>query len=229
MTAGVVTQSFWSSARTEIGSATCTLRMLPGIYRFEDVNFNPLSSTTVIAGNPITSPSTCGVYADADFVQFQFSGTSSMTVANSGSVRICGDPKLPAIVAPISGSFVSNPTDGIVIKMLGGSASGAEKGLFVEGLVLAPGGAADLSLNGSYRAALNNGAIFRAMSVTATNSPKVDSLVNPPPDFNGDRLVQFDFVGINNRDLGTVQMIIRDYFGRRPSSGLSPLIWRTLW
>lgn len=232
MSPGIITQSLWASTKTAIGNSTCTLRMTPGIYRFNDVAFDPANSTTVIAGNPSTSQSTCfdaGTYADADFVQFQFSGTSSMTVANSGIIRICGDVNSPSIVAPISGSFVSSPTGGKILKMLGGSASGAEKGLFVKGLALAPGGAADLSLNGSYRSEFSNGAIFKAMSVVATNSPRVDSLVNPPPDFNGDRLVQFNLVGNNNRDLGTVQLVIHDYFGRRPSSGLSPLMWRTLW
>lgn len=232
MSPGIVTQSLWTSTKATIGNSTCTLRMTPGIYRFQDVAFDPANSTTVIAGNPSTSVSTCfdaGAYADSDFVQFQFSGTSSMTVANSGIIHICGDVNSPSVVAPVSGSFVSSPTGGKILQMLGGSASGTEKGLFVQGLVLAPGGAADLSLNGSYRAEFKTGAIFKAMSVVATNSPKVDSLVNPPPDFNGDRLVQFNLVGKNDRDLGTVQLVIRDYFGRRPSSGLSPLIWRTLW
>lgn len=232
MSPGIVSQSFWTSTKATIGNSTCTLRMTPGIYRFQDVSFDPPNSTTVIAGNPSKSQNSCfdsGVYADSDFVQFQFSGTSSMTVANSGSIYICGDVNSPSIVAPISGSFVSSPAGGKILRLLGGSASGTEKGLFVKGLVLAPGGAADLSLNGSYRAEFGNGAIFKAMSVTATNSPKLDSLVNPPPDFNGDRLVQFNFVGSNNRDLGTVQLVIHDYFGRRYSSGLSPLIWRTLW
>lgn len=212
---------------------------------FEDANGNPLATGDIVA--------------PPEGVQIQLSGTSSIRVPNAGIATFCAkDPQnpknrmYPAIVAPAAGSVapfaISDEQSGgpIVLTYDGGNAGSpntlearyceraAAQGLCVYGYVLAPGGSAKINLNGDTNVSFRVGAMFRAVWIEGTGSIRYSGSVEKPPPFTGDRIVQFRLRGVElstgrTRDLGTVQLGLFDYYGRRQASGVNFFTWRTMW
>ena len=89
---------------------------------------------------------------------------------------------------------------------------------------------ASLGLNSSSGALMNGGAVFRGLTLTTNASASRSGTVSPPPATNGDRKVQLRFWdSYLKRDLGIVQVVIRDQFGQQPAYAYSYTVWRTMW
>lgn len=235
------------------GTCNATIILSPGVYRFvgttaatggiakSGTNTWNITKTKVIVGTPKTTSGTIdGCNATAPGAQLQFANASYFSVNNGNSsnpsnVYLCSqEATTPVIVAPMYGapsSFYWNGDHASeFLHTDQGNASGPNVVLETNGLVFAPAGWASLGMNGQSYTAFRSGAVFSAMTIAGTGSARSGGSVAPPPPFNGDRVVQFRFWDATlAQDLGLVQVVIRDYFGRRLSYAFRTLMWRTVW
>lgn len=108
------------------------------------------------------------------------------------------------------------------------------------GYVLAPGGSLYLDLSSDDQANFSNGAMFKALAMHTTGAAAATPSVSPPSAYNGDRFIQLRFWCVRgpycpdgtpdrDRDLGIVQLLVRDRFGAEPGAAYEVLLWRTMW
>ena len=219
----------------------------PGVYRFKPLNclkasdctWSILSDVRIVGGAATSNFTDCSNSSPG--VQFQLSFPASLSF-KSGYFSLCNS-SAPVISAPLLNSPANFSWTGDwrqkPIFELQNSSGKVE--LNFNGVVYAPAGFADISLNSNAVINFKSGAIFRAVTLTETGSFSSGTSVSPPPPFNGDRIVQLRFfwesgnisgqsgksapTGIQN-DLGIVQIVIRDYYGRRFGSSYQILSWR---
>ena len=188
------------------------------------------------------------VTASAKGIQFQFQNASYMFL-DKGFLSICPlakDTTQPIIAAPSRTDSVANTGNPAPFYWLGkrespifensqGSASSCVVCMDVKGQVFTPAAFIRLSLNGESYLTFKKGIIARALTIGGTGSAKSGGEVSPPLPFNGDRVIQLHLKATKvndltiNRDLGIVQIVIRDYYGRRIGSGYKIISWRTAW
>jgi hypothetical protein len=204
----------------------------------------------VVGGIPILRTTTGAPRWECDIsksgVQFQFQNASYMSMQR-GYVSLCPPTNQPVLAAPSRTSNTSNAGNiapfywlgarsDPVFKNAGGTAgSGCTVCIDFNGLVFLPAGYLDLNYNGTTQMNFGKGIVSKALSVTGTGSAQSGGSVAPPPPFNGDRVVQFRIsstiggISQSRQNLGVVQIVIRDYYGRRLSAGYKIISWRTLW
>jgi hypothetical protein len=234
----------------------------PGVYRFlpdsgQEMIWNiKTASTTVLGGFPKQAAD--GTWSDCDAtkpeygVELQFTGKSGINMT-TGRLSLCprsnAGLEQPVIAAPTKfvttgvwqapiNSCAAGDQNGsgecAFITTGAGNASSCDMCIIARGLVYAPGGWGNLSLNGKSSFTFDKGALFAAMSITGTGSASAAGSVAPPPPFTGDRVVQLRFLKRDTslgtqKDLGVVQVVIKDYFGRRLATGYRIINWRAAW
>lgn len=239
-------------------SSKPAIQFLPGTYRFNlasagtAANYTNSSTTSivinadvsVIGGNPkFDSPNSRWICESAlGGVQFQMQNASYFFL-RKGFVSLCplsSGGNQPLLVAP-SRTKVSSNAGNIasfywqgarldpIIRNAAGSAGGCSVCMDLNGLVFVPGGYIDINLNGDTKINFNKGIVTRALSITGTGSASSGGSIAPPPPFNGDRVIQLKIKSQKLGNLGVVQVVIRDYFGRRLAAGYKILSWRTQW
>ena len=228
------------------------LQFLPGIYRF---NFSAAGSSRSLSGQSINAlqfntnglkiiggiPKFNGTEWNCDpsapGVQFQFENGSYMTLAK-GSVSLCPlSPSKPVLAAPWSTgevapfSWSGSRTDPIFENTSCGSAGGgASSNFYSYGQIFVPAGFLKLCFNGNSSMTMAKGVVAKAVTLSVTGSAQSSGTVAPPRPYNGDRVVQLRFWSNSRKqDLGLVQVVIRDYFGRRQGAGYKIIAWRTIW
>lgn len=162
-------------------------------------------------------------------VEFQFAD-STFIQANRGFLDLCS--RVPSVGDQI----------GSTLTALTGQWTGSRGSAFLTvtagntvefrnyGLILAPAGWANLGVGNNTVVSLLKGAILKAANITPNGSASTSGAVFPIPRFNGDRAVQLRFWDRSRgQDLGLVQIVIKDYFGRKPGFGYKIITWRTLW
>lgn len=232
---GVITStSTFNTAKTLLGDCSGTKRIFFASSDSGTIGRIKLNSvllaadsqvTTLIFGQPNSDYTDCDTSLPG--TQLQLEGSGRIDVA--GQTVIMCDPKggQPSIVAPMPGDSsapftASNYADWAILSdSLGGT-------LTVRGFIFAPGAAANVRISGG-NAEFASGAMLRAMDFFSSAKPAGFPDVPPPPELAGDRLVQLRFVDSDMRDLGMVQVIIRDYYGRRRAIGYGFKMWRTSW
>lgn len=245
-----------TTGTSSCGGANVPVVFSPGVYRFIPDSGTSFtwsvnnSALTILGGVPNADYTDCDTSKNG--VQFQFAGASFINIFK-GAMFLCGTGSKPVIAAPTknpSTTFFWDPTsdngnckgnaaacandfDAFLTKSGGSNASTCDSCFFVHGLVFAPAAWADISMSGKSTAEFGQGAIFRALTISATASILSNGGVDPSPPFDGDRIVQLRFYdmtpGAVQRDLGIVQVVIKDFFGRRIASGYKILVWRVLW
>jgi hypothetical protein len=186
--------------------------------------------------------------ASAKGVQFQFQNASYFYL-DKGFVSLCPlvkDTTQPILAAPSRTDNVANTGNPAPFYWLGkrespilensqGAASSCVVCMDIKGQVFTPAGFIRLNLNGESYLTFKKGIIARALTISGTGSAKSGGEVAPPLPFNGDRVIQLRLKATKvnnltiNRDLGIVQIVIRDYYGRRIGSGYKIISWRTAW
>jgi hypothetical protein len=188
----------------------------------------------------------CDTTTSGDGVQFQFQNYTFLDLGQ-GSVSLCPlAPNKPIFAAPIDtptnpapfswkgASYTGNTNTPIFIMSTGGCGSGCQS-FYSHGQIFTPAGWISLRFNGDSYGAFSKGVVAKAVTITSTGSTKSTGSVAPPGSFNGDRVIQVHFWitesnGVTrSQDLGIVQVVIRDYFGRRWGAGYKVISWRTLW
>lgn len=255
---GIINNALLADLNTMTGTAAgnCSGAGIPiifttGVYRFVP---DALTSQTwtiggganIIGGTPLAGATDCDQTKPG--VQLQFAGASFLKVT-LGSMRLCADGTKPVLAAPTKNPsttfFWDASTDGckskncpnhtaaFFTKSGGNNSANCDSCFVAHGLVFAPAGWADISLNGKSNAEFGQGAIFRALTISTSGSVLSSGDVAPSPPFDGDRLVQLRFWDMTNgaiqKDLGMIQVVIKDYFGRRIASGYKIVAWRVLW
>ena len=230
------------------------VQFLPGVYRFNfssagtprrtsgGAGINTFMLDTngirVIGGSPTQSAGGGWVCnSTLPGVQFQFQNASYMSVGK-GFLSLCpiSDSK-PVLAAPWATGEVAPfywqgaNSDPIFDNSACGSAGGgANQVLNIFGQVFLPAGHIELCFNGNSSLIMSKGVVARAVSLSATGSAQSSGSVAPPRAYNGDRVVQLRFWSkTRKQDLGLVQVVIRDYFGRRQGAGYKIIAWRTIW
>lgn len=194
-----------------------------GRVLLDSVNLSLSSALSkVVFGQPNADYTDCNTSLPG--TQLQVKGSSVISLGNY-TLSMC-DPKggQPSIAAPAVGDASAPFTSNVAGDFLTTGTSGSA---FVRGYVFAPGGSASLKVN-SGKIKFDSGAMFRAFTFFASASPDDFGNIPQPPELSGDRLVQLRFKQ-GSRDLGMVQVIIRDYYGRRRAIGIGIKSWRTLW
>lgn len=215
------------------------------------------NNPTIIGGNIKTSSEwSVGVprwecdesTASAKGVQFQFQNASYMYL-DKGFFSLCPlvkDSTQPILAAPSRMDSVANTGNPAPFYWLGkrespilensqGSANACSVCMDIKGQVFTPAGFIRLNLNGESYMTFKKGIIARALTISGTGSAKSGGEVAPPLPFNGDRVIQLHLKATKvnnlsiNMDLGIVQIVIRDYYGRRIGSGYKIISWRTAW
>lgn len=171
------------------------------------------SLARVVFGQPNSSYTDCDTNAPG--TQLQLTGSSVVTI-NGFTMIMCdpkgGNPSIAATSLTTADHFLT--VDSGIIK--------------VRGYVAAPSGSIYIKLVGSGTAEFSSGAMLRALRLQASANQLNFGEIPQPPELSGDRLVQLRFKE-GDRDLGVVQVIIRDYYGRRRAVGIGFKAWRTLW
>lgn len=228
------------------------IQFLPGVYRF---NFSPAQSPRNLAGQSINTLQFDGnglkiIGGAAKFngiewvcdplspgVQFQFQNGSYMTLAR-GAVSLCPlSGSKPVLAAPWRTGEVApyywegSRTDPIFENTSCGSAGGgATSSFYSYGQIFLPAGFLKLCFNGNSSMTMAKGVVAKAVTLSVTGSAQSSGNVAPPRPYNGDRVIQLRFWSESRKqDLGLVQVVIRDYFGRRQGAGYKIIAWRTVW
>lgn len=228
------------------------IQFLPGVYRFDfssagtakkisGTAINTLMFNTngirIIGGAPKLTANGWGCDASLPGVQFQFENASYMSLGK-GNLSLCPpSASKPVLAAPWAVGGVSSfywqgaNSDPIFENSSCGSAGGGATQVFnAFGQVFLPAGYMNLCFNGNSSLILSKGVVARAVSLSATGSAQSSGNVAPPSPYNGDRVVQLRFWSkTRTQDLGLIQVVIRDYFGRRQGAGYKIIAWRTVW
>lgn len=211
-----------------------------GVYRFTNGVTGQAQSTSntltinglgirVVGGQLISKSGVPSCDTTMPGVEFQFADSTFLQI-NRGYLDLCSR-------VPSSGDQI-----GSTISALSGQWTGSRSSAFLSvtagntvefrnnGLILAPAGWANLGVGNNTVVSLLKGAILRAATVSPNGAASTSGSVFPIPRFNGDRAVQLRFWDVTRRqDLGLVQVVIKDYFGRKPGFGYKIITWRTLW
>ena len=225
------------------GTAGVPIVFLPGTYRFTPTvgsgwEWKVGNGTKIYGGYPNAAGTDCDT-TQGRGVQFQFANASFVRVY-TGLMFLCGEGLKPVISAPLNtgttdyywaaGSSKNSNNTNAFLTMDTASNNGNPCTVvcFVaHGIVNAAAGWADMSLSGTGQYRFYSGAIFKAMKIGVNGSSVNGSDMAPPPLFDGDRYVQLRFWDKkNNKELGMVQIQIRDYFGQRIASGYKIVYWR---
>lgn len=235
---GIVTPATIAKLEDGTGCANSgdrTLTLGAGAYRFKDVQWDlEAKNWRYVKGGNVQTDGTCT--PNQPGVQLQFEGNSSINMKKT-LVILC-PPDIagsqPSVVAPAPGlgaSFVSTATN--VFTSPGGASGcslyGGICGLISYGYILSPGSAADLYVAGNFKIVFAKGSLFKAVKISGNSSITEPNEVLPPPPFTGDRAIQLKFEGSISQKLGTVDLVIRDFFGRRRAMGYVIKAWRTTW
>lgn len=218
----------------------------PGVYRFT-ANTETLwtiksGNVSVVGGAPkwaaLNTTSRNDVCDNTTAgVQFQFAGQAKMLV-QTGRLSLCGGPNStkpvfvalsPELATAAGLSFPWTGTGDVLTTGLGSNNGDCAMCVNFEGLYFGPAASANISINGSSGASFKGGAVSKALSMYVGANVKSSTPVLPPPPSIGDRVVQLKFTSSTLGYLGTVQVVIKDYFGRRVASGYRILSWRASW
>jgi hypothetical protein len=171
-------------------------------------------------------------------VNLQFAGSTYIDLP-SGTLSLCPFYKKSSHVITVPTASLASQVSNLEFSWGGASgdanafiqtAYGSTYSLETNGLLFAPAAYASLGLNSSSGALMNGGAVFRGLTLTTNASASRSGTVSPPPATNGDRKVQLRFWdSYLKRDLGIVQVVIRDQFGQQPAYAYSYTVWRTMW
>lgn len=228
----------------------------PGTYRFKTSALAEweikAADAVVVGGTPnwtqIARIGDVSTYCTpgSQGVQFQFQGSPAIAVTG-GKLALCaaaGSDK-PVVAAPSAdlqtrGLTTFSYSEGSSTALCGGvcplfsSQGTGQPGMAFNGLYFAPGAFMDAKAGGGSKVSFNQGAVLKALSINMNGSVAGSSSVLPPPPSVGDRVVQLKFRSVSGGNvelgyLGTVQVVIRDYFGRRVATGYRILSWRAAW
>jgi len=119
----------------------------------------------------------------------------------------------------------------LIIQTSGGASTGCAVCLVSEGLFYAPGASAYIYNTSNGRSTFGQGAVLKAVTVDGNGSAQNDVVDKPPvTNYNGDRHVQLRFWSKTfNKDLGIVQVTIKDAYGQNFGSGFSIDTWAVKW
>lgn len=216
------------------------------------VTFNNSSGVRIIGGEALEiSKDVNGLTCDSASergVQFQFANSSYMDMGKA-SLILCpigSQPtmiapwNIPDNVAPISWAG-DNSTPILSYSSSGANSSTSDDGsgcpvgsgvvcLISKGQIFFPAGWINYKVNGNSIYKFDKGLLAKAVTVTFTGSAQNVGNVAPPSPYNGDRVVQLRFWSkTRQQNLGIIQVVIRDYFGRRVGSGYKIIGWRAIW
>lgn len=227
------------------------IQFTPGVYRFDfslagtprqqsgqginTLDFNT-SNLKVIGGEAKFIGSEWECDPDKEGVQFQFSNGSYMAITKA-SLSLCPFKKQPTMVAPSNKNVTSFYWQGVredpIIEQnfCGRATDGpVTYGITSYGQIFVPAGWLNLCFNGTMNFKMEKGVVARALTMTASGSAKQSGSLAPPSPYNGDRVIQLRIWSETRRqDLGLIQVVIRDYFGRRQGSGYKIITWRAIW
>lgn len=242
VTSGVINEQVVKAIKASASNLSCasrvkktlllrgskTLDTVPGLYTLKDValTFSDLGVDRIFGGWE-TGTEVCSTGKAGAQIQIT-DATSSLDIGGSNKVTLCApywDKKyLPAFA-------VTGTSNTYAITMSNGSSGGLD----LQGMMFSPKRPIQFYLNSDRTGALGAGAVVKALRIDSTASPKLSSEVTDPPPSPGDRVVQLifrpvDAAGVETgEDLGSVQVFIRDYFGKRRAYGFEIRGWRTLW
>lgn len=233
---GIITSAILTTAMNRItacpNGSSKVIQLKPnGIFRIANAQLN--TNGYKLVGGTTTGTGANETCSNSPGAQLQFSGTGSLTLDPKESNFLCAfdptDRSIPTIVAPMSGTTATFSSDAqYFLTYPTGAPNSGVCGLTITGYVFAPGSALQATLNGCASVSLNDAAIVRAMNINATAAVNYTGGAAAPPPFSGDRVVQFQF-SEGSLDLGTTQLVIRDFFARRWGVGVSIYSWRTMW
>jgi hypothetical protein len=233
-------------------AANPAIQFLPGVYRFSfgaagsgraltGKSINTLQISTnglkIIGGVPKLSSTEWVCDSSLPGVQFQFENGSYMTLGKA-SMYVCPQSSSKPVIAAPWGtgdvapfSWSGSRTDPIIETTSCGSAgAGGTSNFYSSGQIFVPAGYLKLCFNGNSTMTMSRGIVAKAVTLSVTGSAQSSGTVAPPRPYNGDRVIQLRFWSVTRKqDLGLVQVVVRDYFGRRQGAGYKIIAWRTIW